>query len=131
MHRRTVLGTLAAGFGTLIAGCSRSRVDGVVVSNETSLVFSHEYSTQATYSGTRIVVDVAAENEGSEPITPDGQVPRVVCTFLDNGGETLHRSGLELKKFIGVEETTTLEFTLAINVDDVSSYELRSEWVEE
>lgn len=131
MDRRTVLGTLVAGCGTLFVGCSRSRVDGVVVSSETSLDFSHKYSTQATYSGTRIVVDVIAENEGSEPITPDGQVLRVVCTFLDNGGETLHRSGLELKKFISVEETTTLEFTLAIDVDDVSRYELRCEWVEE
>ncbi|WP_226008014.1 hypothetical protein [Natrinema salinisoli] len=131
MHRRAVLGTLAAGFGTLVAGCFGSRVDGEVISNETPLAFSHEYSTQATYSGTRVVVDVTAENQGIEPITPEGRVPRVVCTFLDNGGETLHRSGLELKRSIGVEETITLEFTLAVDVDDVSRYALRSEWVEE
>ncbi|WP_226479874.1 hypothetical protein [Natrinema amylolyticum] len=131
MHRRAVLGTLAAGCGTLFAGCSESRVNGVVVSNETSLVFSHEYSTQATYSGTQVVVDVTAENEGVEPITPEVPVPQVVCTFLDNGGETLHQSGLKLKEFIGVEETITLEFTLAVDVDDVTHYELRSEWVEE
>ncbi|WP_137290708.1 hypothetical protein [Natronorubrum halophilum] len=103
----------------------------MVVSNETPLVFSHEYSTQATYSGTRVVVDVTAENKGLEPITPGASVPQVVCTFLDNGGETLHQSGLKLQKPIGVEETITLEFTLAVDVDDVTRYELRSEWVEE
>ncbi len=131
MHRRAVLGTLAAGCGTLFAGCSGSKVDGEVVANETPLVFSHEYAMQATYSGTRVVVDVTAENDGLEPITPEAPVPGVVCTFLDDGGESLHQSGLELQKLIGVGETVALEFTLAVDVDDVTRYELRCEWVEE
>ncbi|WP_254761729.1 hypothetical protein [Natrinema marinum] len=130
MHRRAVLGTLAAGCGTLFAGCSGSRVDGEVVANETPLAFSHEYATQATYSGTRVVVEVTAENDGHEPITPKESVPNVVCTFLDATGETLHQSGLKLTQFIGVGETITLEFTLAVDVDDVTRYELRSEWLE-
>ncbi|ELY63254.1 hypothetical protein C489_19351 [Natrinema versiforme JCM 10478] len=102
-----------------------------MVANETPLVFSHEYATQATYSGTRIVVDVTAENDGLESITPEVPVPQVVCTFLDKDGETLHQSGLKLKKSIAAGETITLEFTLAVDVDDVTRYELRSEWVEE
>jgi hypothetical protein len=131
MHRRAVLGTLATGLGTMIAGCSRSSVDGTVVSNETPLSFSHEYATQATPSGTRIVVDVTAENDGNEQITPEGRVPRVTCTFLDSEGETLHEAGLELVDSIDVGEETTLEFTLAIDVDQLEEYELRSEWTEE
>lgn len=130
MHRRTLFGTLAAGFGTPLAGCFGSRVEGAVVSNETPLRFSHEYATQATYSGTRVVVDITIENDGSDPITPEGRVPRITCTFLNDSGEQLHQSGRELVEPVGVGETTTLEFALAVDVDDVTGYELRSEWVE-
>lgn len=131
MHRRTVLGTLAAGVGTVVAGCSRSSVDGAVISNETPLTFSHEYAIRATSSGTRIVVDVTIENDGSNAITPEGSVPRVTCTFLDNSGERLHRSGRELVEPLGVGERTSLSFSLAVDVDDATRYELRSEWTGE
>jgi hypothetical protein len=130
MHRRTLLGTLAAGCGVSLAGCSRSRVEGVVAANETPLSFAHEYATQATPTGTRVLVEVTAENEGSEPITPDGRVPRITCTFLDGADESLHETGLQLIEPVGVGESTDLEFTLAIDTEDVARYELRSEWVE-
>jgi hypothetical protein len=130
MYRREILGTLAAGGSLLFAGCFGSNVDGEVVSNETPLVFSHEYSTQATYTGTRIVVDVEAKNEGTEPITPKGSVPEVVCTFLDGSGNQIHQSGLTLAKSIGVGETITLEFALAVDVDSASRYTLQSKWVD-
>ena len=131
MHRRAVLGTLAAGFGTLVAGCSQSRVDGEVASNETPLTFSHEYATQGTLSGTRVVVQVPAENDGNEAITLEESVPRVVCTFLDGSGNPLHQSGLELTRELDVGETVDLEFTLAVDVDEVTRYRLRSEWIED
>jgi len=130
MHRRTVLGTLAAGCGMSLAGCSRSRVDGEVASNETPLVFSHKYATQATPTGTRVVVEVTVENDGSEPITPDGRVPQITCTFLDGAGERLHESGLQLIEPVAVGASKSLEFTLAIDTEDVARYELRSEWIE-
>jgi hypothetical protein len=130
MYRRTVLGTLAVGCGTLLAGCSGSRVEGDVLANETPLVISHDYSTQATFAGTRVVVDVTAENGGNEPITPAGAVPRVSCTFLDAAGETLYQSGLEVTSVVDVGETVSLEFTLAVAVEDLSRYTLRSEWVQ-
>lgn len=129
MDRRTVLGAFAA-CGASLAGCSRSRVDGVVASNGTPLVFVHEYATQATPSGTRVLVEVTAENDGREPITPDGRVPRITCTFLDDAGETLHEAGRQLIEPVGVGESVSLEFTLAIDTDDVSRYELHSNWVD-
>lgn len=128
MHRRRFLGTLGA--GVLLAGCLGSRVDGEVASNETPLVFSHEYVTQGTPSGTRVLVEVTAQNDGVDPITPDGRVPNVSCTFLDGTGETLHEAGRQLAEPVGVGESTSLEFPLAIDTDDVTRYELRSEWVE-
>jgi hypothetical protein len=130
MYRRAVLGTFIAGWTTLFAGCTASRVDGEVVSNETPLALSHEYSTQATFSGTRVVVDVTAENDGSEPITPEVPFPRVVCAFFDDAGETLYRSGIKLTQPVDIGETVTLEFPLAVEVDEVTRYELRSEWIE-
>lgn len=130
MHRRTFLGMLLTGCGTLLAGCTGTRIDGEVVSNETPLSLSHDYATQGTPSGTRLVVDVEAENEGSEPITLEAPVPRVVCTFLDDPGETVYRSGMELAEPIDVGETTTLEFTLGVDVTEVARYELLSEWTE-
>lgn len=130
MHRRTLLGTLGAGFGTVLAGCSRSRVDGVVASNETPLVLTHEYATQATSSGTRVLVELLAENHGNEPITTDGQVPKITCTFLNDAGETLHEAGRQLVQPLGVGESTSLEFPLTIDTEDVTRYELRSEWIE-
>ncbi len=131
MYRRAVLGTLAVGCGTLFAGCVESSIDGKVIANETPLTFSHEHSTIATSSGTRVVVDVTGRHGNSKPVTPDGSVPRVVCTFLNDSGDTLHESGLTLSNEIGVGETITLEFTLAVNVDDLDRYTLRCEWVEE
>lgn len=130
MYRRAVLGTLAVGYGTLFAGCVESSIDGKVIANETPLTFSHEHSTIATPSGTRVVVDVTGEHGGSEPITPEGSVPQVVCTFLDDSGDTLHESGLKLSNGIGVGETITLEFTLAVEVDDLDRYTLRCEWAD-
>lgn len=131
MHRRTVLGSVAVGLGLFLAGCTGSSVDGSVVSNETPLALSHEYSTIATPSGTRTFVEVTVENDGNEPITPEDRVPRITCTFTDGSGEQLYQSGLELVEPLDVGETTTLEFTLAVDVDDVAAYELRSEWVEQ
>jgi hypothetical protein len=130
MHRRAVLGTLTTVGGVLLAGCSGSSIDGEVVENETPLAFTHEHATQATPSGMRIVVDVTVENDGDEPITPESRVPRVVCAFLDANGETLHRSGLELVETVAAGGTTALEFTLAVDTDDVARYEIQSEWVE-
>ncbi|WP_431358878.1 hypothetical protein [Halovenus amylolytica] len=131
MNRRSVLGTLATGCVISLAGCSGSRVDGEIVSNDTPLTLSHDYATQGTLSGTRIVVDVTATNDGNEPITPDAPVPEVVCQFLDGDGETLHRSGLELPRQVSAGESIDLEFTLAIDVDDIARYTLQSEWVTE
>lgn len=128
MNRRAVLGTLATSCGLFLAGCSGSSVDGEVVSNETPLVLAHDYSTQATYSGTRVVVDVTATNDGDEQLTPEAPVPRVVCTFLDGDDETLYESGLELPQVVDSGETIELEFTLAVDVDDAARYTLRGEW---
>ena len=130
-NRRAVLGTILVGVGSLLAGCSQSSVKGAVVENETSLALSHEYGIQATPSGTRVVVDVTVTNNGSEQITPEGRVPRLTCSFLDGSGVQLHQSGLELVEPLDVGEETMLQFTLAVDVDSVARYELRSEWVEE
>lgn len=126
-----MLGTLAAGCGVMLAGCSGSSVDGAVVSNDTPLVLAHEYSTQATFSGTRVVVGVTATNEGDERLTPDVPLPRIVCTFLDSASESLYESGLELPRTVDVGESADLEFTLAVDVDDLTRYTLRCEWVRE
>jgi len=131
MHRRALLGILAVGSGTLLAGCVESSIDGDVVANETPLTFSHEHSTIATSTGTRVVVDVTGEHDGSEPITPEESVPRVVCTFRDDSGDTLHESGLKLANGVGVGETISLEFALTVEVDKLDRYALRCEWVEE
>jgi hypothetical protein len=131
MDRRTLLRALAVGVGTVLAGCSRSSVQGAVVSNETPLTFTHEYAIGATSSGTRIVVDVTIENDGRDAITADGRVPRITCTFLDNSDERIHRSGRELTEPLGTGETTSLSFSLAVDVDDATRYELRSEWTNE
>lgn len=130
MRRRRFFGTLGAGAGVLLAGCSGSRVDGEVASNETPLSLSHEYATQGTPSGTRVLVEVTAENDGDEPITLDGQVPNITCAFLDDAGETLHEAGRQLVQPVGVGKSISMEFSLAINTEDVTRYELRSEWVE-
>ena len=129
-NRRAILGTLAVGIGSMMAGCSRSSIDGAVVENETPLTLSHEYGIQATSSGTRVVVDVTVTNDGSEQITPEGRSPRFTCTFLDDAGERLFESSRELLEILGTEETTTVQFSLAVGVDDVAAYQLRSEWAE-
>lgn len=131
MYRRAVVGSLGTGLVALRAGCSRSRVDGVVATNETPLVFSHEYATQATYSGTRVLVEVTVENAGSAPITLENRVPRISCTFFDDAERTLHESSIKLVQPLGIDESTTLEFTLAIDTEDVARYELRSRWASE
>jgi len=128
MHRRRFLGVFGA--GVLMAGCLGSRVNGEVTSNETPLVFSHEYVTQGTPSGTRILVEVTAENDGDDPITPDSRVPNIACRFFDDAGEVLHETGKQLVQPVGVGESVTLEFPLTIDTDDVKRYEIRSEWVE-
>jgi hypothetical protein len=128
MRRRTVLGTLLTGWGASLAGCTGPRVEGEVVSNETPLALSHDYATQGTPSGTRLVVDVTARNEGNERLTPVDPVPRVVCSFLDDAGGTVYRSGREVTDPVGIGETVTLEFTLGVDVAEVTRYELRSEW---
>ncbi|WP_336326513.1 hypothetical protein [Halovenus sp. HT40] len=131
MYRRTVLGTLAVSFGVVLGGCARSSVDGTVASNETPLVFSHESATQATSAGVRIVIEVTIEHDGTEPITLEERVPRITCAFLNDSGETLYQSGRKLVDPIEVGDTTTMEFSLAVNVDDVTRYELRSKWADE
>lgn len=130
MYRRTVIGTLCTGPVGLLAGCSRSRVEGTVATNETPLVFTHDYATQATPSGTRVLVEVTAENAGSDPIALENRAPRITCTFLDDADAVLHESGVELVQPLEVDESTTLEFTLAIDTEDVAQYELRGRWVE-
>jgi len=131
MQRRTLLGMLATGLSVALAGCSRSRVDGDVVANETPLDLTHEYTTQGTPSGTRVLVETTVENDGAEPITQEGQVPRITCTFLDDAGEQLHESGRELVQPLDVGASTDLDFSLAVDTDDVTRYELRTEWVPE
>lgn len=130
LSRRALLGTLSTGLGAALAGCSGSRVEGVVASNGAPLALTHEYSTKATPSGTRVLVEVTAENDGDAPLTPDGRVPEIVCTFLNDAGETLHESGQQLVQPLAVGESTALEFSLAVDTEDVTRYELRSEWVE-
>ena len=130
VNRRAALRALGTGLVASLAGCSGSRIDGSVTSNETPLALSHEYATQATYSGTRVFVDVTAENAGNDPITLEERVPNVTCTFLDDAGETLHEAGIELLEPLDAGESTTLEFPLTIDTEDVTRYELRCEWVE-
>ena len=129
-NRRAVLGTLLVGVGSVMAGCSRSRIDGAVVENETPLALSHEYGIQATSSGTRVVVDLTVTNNGGEQITPEGRSPRFICAFLADSGEQLFKSSRKLIAGLGTEETTTVQFSLAVGVDDVAAYQLRSEWAE-
>jgi len=131
MDRRAVLGTLATGWVLSLAGCSGSRVDGAVVSNDTPLALSHDYATQGTLSGTRVVVDVTATNEGEERITPNTPVPEVVCLFLDSAGERLYRSALTLPRRVGAGDSVELTFTLAVDVDDLARYTLSSRWITE
>jgi|GEM_PF-484270 hypothetical protein len=128
--RRTVILALGTGSIASLAGCSGSRVDGVVATNETPLVFSHEYATRATYSGTRVLVEATVENTGSDPLTLEERVPMITCTFLNDADETLHESGIKLVQPLTVDESTTLEFPLTIDTEDVTRYELRCEWVE-
>lgn len=128
MYRRTVLGSVAVGLGIFVTGCLGSSVDGSVVTNETPLTLSHEFSTIATPTGTRNVVEVTVENDADGPITPDARVPRITCTFTDDSGGALYESGLELRDSLDVGESKTLEFNLTIDVDKVARYELRSEW---
>lgn len=130
MRRRAVLGTVATGVTSLLAGCSWSRIEGEVVSNETPLVLSHEYATQGTPSGTRIIVTVTADNNGQEPLTPDEPVPMIDCRFLNEAGEQLHRSGHELTAELPVGEAAEFEFGLGTNTREVTRYALRAEWVE-
>jgi len=130
-NRRAVLGTLLVGAGSVMAGCSRSSIEGTVVENETSLALSHEYGIQATSSGTRVVVDLTITNDGSEQITPEGRSPRFICTFLADSGEQLFKSSRKLIAGLDTEETTTVQFTLAVSVDDMAEYELQCRWADE
>jgi hypothetical protein len=131
MNRRRALGTLATGGLTLLAGCSGQNIEGEVLASEVPLALTHDHSTQSTFSGTRVVVDVTAENDGEKRLTPEKPVPRIVCTFLDGSGGTLYESGLQLPETIDPGGTVALEFALAVDVDDLSRYTLRSEWVED
>ena len=130
LTRRAVLGTILVGTASALAGCSRSSVEGAVVENETPLTLSHEYGIQATPSGTRVVVDVTVTNDGSEPLTLETRVPRLTCTFVSESGEQLLQSGRKLVDQLDSEESTTVQFALAVNVDDATRYELRSTWAE-
>ncbi|WP_262177196.1 hypothetical protein [Haloarcula laminariae] len=131
MHRRTLLGTLAAGCGSALAGCGGSAVTGEVVANETPLSLTHEYAVQGTPSGTRLVVDVTAENDGTDRITTEGRVPELACTFLDDDGEQLYRSGLKPRDPIGVGATSAFEFALSTSVSEAERYELTATWTED
>jgi hypothetical protein len=130
MRRRALLGTLAAGCGTTLAGCLGSTIEGAVVSNETPLGFTHEHVTQGTFSGTRVVVDVTVANEGNEPVTASDPVPEIICTFLDGASNVLYESSLELPETLEADETVDLSFTLAVDTEELSRYTLRSEWSE-
>lgn len=129
VHRRTILGMVATGFGSVLAGCGGSSVDGEVVANETPLVLSHEHTVQGRPSGTVLSVDVTAENDGQNRITPDGQVPQLTCTFLNNAGETLYQSGIQPLEPIDVGAATTFQFKLGTNVSDATRYELTAAWI--
>ena len=131
MHRRELLGSATVGLGTLLAGCGGSTVSGDIVSNDTPLDIAFEHAIQGTPSGTRLLVDVTAENTGSEPITPDGEVPKLSCTFLDGAGETLHQSGVQPVESIAVGESVAFQFQLGTHVSEVKRYELVGEWVQE
>lgn len=131
MHRRSLLGTVAAGCGSLLAGCGGSTVAGEVVANETPLVLSHEHAVQGTPSGTRLVVDVTAENNSEDPITAAGRVPELSCTFLNDAGERLHRSGVQPLDTIGAGAAATFEFQLGTRVSEAARYELAAAWTEE
>ena len=115
----------------MMAGCSQSSIEGAVVENETPLALSHEYGIHATSSGTRIVVDVTVMNDGGEQITPESRLPRVICTFVTDSGEQLFQSGRRLLEALDTEETATVQFTLAVSVDDVAEYELQCRWADE
>jgi len=131
MYRRDVLGMVAAGCGTLFAGCGGSNIDGEVVRNETPLALTHEYAVQGTPSGTRIVVDVTAANGSNSPITPDGTVTYLSCTFLNSADETLHRAGVQPVETIDAGATAQFQFTLGTSVDEATRYELTGEWVQD
>ena len=127
--RRAVVGALGVGVITLLAGCSRSRVDGNVAVNETPLRLTHEYATQATYSGTRVLVEVVVKNAGETPILLEQRTPRVTCTFLNDAERTLFESSVELVNPLDAGESTTLEFPLTIDTAAVTRYVLEIEWV--
>lgn len=127
--RRAVVGTLSVGVIAALAGCSRSRVDGVVGVNETPLRLTHEYTTRATYSGTRVVVEVVAENDGETPMLLEQRAPKITCTFLDDTEKTLHESSVELVNPLRAGESTALEFPLTIDTTAVTQYVIQSEWV--
>lgn len=128
MHRRTVLGMAVAGCGSVLAGCGGSAVAGAVVANETPLVLTHEYEIRGTPSGTVLVVDVTAANDGGDPITPDGQVPELTCTFLNSADETLHESGVQPLEAIDSGDAATFQFKLGTRVSEASRYELAAAW---
>jgi len=130
MYRRELLGSAAVGLGTLLAGCGGSTVSGAVVRNDTPLDLAFEHAIQGTPSGTRLLVDVTAENTGSEPITPDGEVPKLSCAFLNGTGETLHQSGVQPVEPIAVGDAAAFEFQLGTRVEEVQRYELAGDWVE-
>ncbi|NLV08332.1 hypothetical protein GOC83_19635 [Haloarcula rubripromontorii] len=115
----------------LLAGCGGSTVSGAVVSNDTPLSIAFEHAIQGTPSGTRLLVDVTAENTGSEPVTPDGEVPKLSCTFLDGAGRTLHRSGVQPVEPIAAGDSVAFQFQLGTQVSDVTRYELVGELVQE
>ena len=120
---------VATGCGSVLAGCGGPTVDGEVVANETPLDLSHEYTVQGTPSGTILTVDVTAENESQNRITPDGQVPQLTCAFLNGAGETLHQSGIQPLEPIDVGAATTFQFKLGTRVSDARRYELTAVWI--
>jgi hypothetical protein len=119
----------AAGCGSVLAGCGGPTVDGAVVANETPLVIAHEYAVRGTPSGTVLVVDVTAENQGQRRITPDGQVPELTCAFLNDAGEPLHQPGIQPLEPIDVGAATTFQFKLGTNLSEVTRYELMAAWI--
>lgn len=129
--RRAVIGTITTGVSLSLAGCSQSRVEGRVSTNETPLALTHEYATRATYSGTRVVVEVVVENMGDTSISLERRVPRITCTFLNDTMDTLLTSSLELVNPLDVNESTSVEFPLTVDTTAVTQYVIKIKWVEE
>lgn len=127
MHRRDALRTIAGAGMVLLAGCG-STIDGSASTQGTPLAIDHDYDLQSTYSGMVVVVSATADYQGEAPMDPDQRFLAVTCTFENGDGEVLHEAGHLLKDPIAPGESTEMEFTLGIDVDEAKRYEIQAEW---